>query len=199
MGSRYSSETTQTLQVGDSHLEFVLIRPGAFTMGSHRGLPTELPTRRVRIDSAFFLSRYPVTQAVWRAVMGQSPACFVGDVRLPVDGVSWDDAQTFLARASNVTGARLRLPSEAEWEYACRAGSDAEYFFGDDAARVGEFAWYAANSEDRTHPVGLKKPNDWGLYDMTGNVWEWCEDVWHADYVDAPADAGSVETPLVEQ
>jgi formylglycine-generating enzyme required for sulfatase activity len=103
--------------------------------------------------------------------MGKNPSYFNGENR-PVERVSWDDCQDFCQKLSELTGKRYRLPSEAEWEYACRAGTTTRYFFGDDAALLGDYAWYLGNSDSRTHPVGLKKPNLWGLYDIHGNVWE---------------------------
>jgi formylglycine-generating enzyme required for sulfatase activity len=133
------------------------------------------------------MGRFEVTQRQWFAVMGARPSRFAGDDR-PVENVSWDDAQTFVARLSERTGRRYRLPSEAEWEYAARAGSTTAYPFGSDASRLGTFAWFTANSGGTTQPVGRLQPNAFGLYDMLGNVWEWTEDCWNGSYAGAPTD-----------
>ena len=123
-----------------------------------------------------------MTQEQWQAVMGTNPSRFPGDPKRPVESVSWNDAQEFLRQLSEKEGKLYRLPTEAEWEYAARAGSKATYCFGDDAKLLREYAWYGENSGNRTHPVGQLKPNAWGLYDMHGNVWEWVQDWYTADY-----------------
>jgi formylglycine-generating enzyme required for sulfatase activity len=167
---------------GGVKMDFVLIRPGSFMMGSEKG-DDEKPVHKVTITRPFYMGVYKVTQAQWKAVIGDNPSSFKGD-DLPVEQVSWEDCQRFVAKLKEKAGQGMicRLPTEAEWEYACRAGTKTEYCFGDDEGGLGEYAWYRANSEGKTRPVGQKKPNAWGLYDMHGNVWEWCEDGYSAGY-----------------
>lgn len=132
----------------------------------------------VKNNQDFYLGKYPVTQKQWEAVMGNNPSHFRGEI-LPVETISWDDVQTFIQKLNALSGKQLyRLPTQFEWEYACRAGSRSAYFFGDDEYRLDKYAWYSANSNETTHPVGQKKPNPWGLYDMPGNVWEWTDSFW---------------------
>jgi formylglycine-generating enzyme required for sulfatase activity len=120
---------------------------------------------------------YEVTQGQYRAVMGTNPSDYKGD-NLPVHWVIWNDATEFCRKLSQKEGKTYRLPTEEEWEYACRAGTDTKFFFGNEELRLDAFAWYSQNSNGQPHPVGLKNPNAWGLYDMCGNVEEWCENVW---------------------
>ena len=152
----------------------------------------ERPARKITIPKPFFIGQYEVTQKQWEAVMKKNPSAFKGD-NLPVESVSWDDVQAFIQKLNEKGGGKYRLPTEAEWEYSCRAGSADIFGSGTNGIAVlsgnlNDYAWFRANAENRTHPVGEKNPNAWGLYDMHGNVWEWCQDWYAADfYVRAPA------------
>jgi formylglycine-generating enzyme required for sulfatase activity len=187
----------------DISAEFVVIPPGHFLMGSNNALYSEAPVHSVCFQSSFLLGRYPVTQAQWQAVMGFNPSSFGNHPDQPVENVSWDEATEFCRRLGAQSRRRVRLPSEAEWEYACRAGTTNEFFLGpwgpfvDDSEipwavrdALLDYAWFDLNSGGRSQPVGLKRPNPWEIHDMIGNVWEWCADVWHGDYVGAPSDGG---------
>jgi len=175
-------------------MTFVLIPAGEFTMGAPKSEPNadddEQPQHRVTISQPFYLSQYEVTQAQWQAVMGvaHQSSRFQGENR-PVEQVSWDEAHAFIKalnkRETKTSGLLCRLPTEAQWEYAARAGTSTPHSFGDNAAKLGDYAWYDKNAEGETHPVGQKNPNAWGLYDMYGNVWEWMQD-WYGPY---PANA----------
>ena len=171
-------------------MEFKLLPGGTFTMGDAIGDDDETP-HQVTLTKAFELGVYEVTQEQYEAVMGRAPSKFKGPQN-PVETVSWDDAVEFCRKLSELpaekkAGYVYRLPTEAEWEYACRAGTTTTYSFGDSDSELGDYAWYDKNSGNTTHPVRQKKPNAWGLYDLHGNVWEWCQD-WHGDY---PSGSGS--------
>jgi formylglycine-generating enzyme required for sulfatase activity len=173
-------------------MKFSLIPAGEFYMGSEES-DDEKPVHKVKIHNPLYLGTYPVTQREWEAVMGDKPSGFKGD-DLPVGGVSWDDVQEFIKMLNEKEGTnKYRLPSEAEWEYACRAGTTTRYSFGDLESKLGDYAWYDDNSDDKTHPVGQKEHNPWGLYDMHGNVWEWVQDEYHDSYDGAPTDGSAWE------
>ncbi len=172
--------TPFTNQLG---IKFAWIPPGTFLMGSPSAetgrMVVEIP-HQVTLTRGFFLGIFPVTQLQWHTVMGNDPSHFKGD-ELPVEMVSWDDCQEFCKLLSKQDGLPYRLPTEAEWEYACRAGATTAYYFGFSPNHLGEYAWFFDNSNSQTQPVGQKKPNAWGLYDMHGLVWEWCQD-WYGSY-----------------
>jgi formylglycine-generating enzyme required for sulfatase activity len=166
--------------------EFVLIPAGSFMMGSDekytKASDDERPQHRVSISKPFYLGKYEVTQAQWEAVMGNNPSHFKGPAN-PVEQVSWNDAREFIRRLNQKEGrGGYRLPTEAEWEYAARAGSAGVYSFGDDPAQLEKYAWFGEKDAGSTHPVGQKQPDAQGLHDMYGNVWEWVEDWFAEDY-----------------
>lgn len=173
--------------------EMVEIPAGSFAMGANNGDPDEKPLHSVTIDKPFAIGKTEVTQAQWQAVMGNNPSYFqvCGDT-CPVEQVSWEDAQSFIKKLNAKTGKQYRLPTEAEWEYACRAGSQKEYCGSDTADFV---SWNSYNSGsfffNRPHPVASKQANAFGLYDMSGNVWEWVEDNYHDSYYGAPEDGSA--------
>lgn len=170
-----------TIDLGEGMtMEFVLVPAGSFWMGSHQeiGDADETPRHEVVLSRAYYFGKYEVTQEQWQKIMGENPSAFKGG-KHPVDSVSWDACQVFLKKLREKTGRRFTLPTEAQWEYACRAGTTTRWNFGDDEKQAGDSAWLEVNSEGKTHPVGQKKPNAWGFYDLHGNVWEWCSD-WYA-------------------
>lgn len=178
-------------------LDLVLIPSGTFMMGDDRHHPDEQPIHQVTVPS-FYIGKYPITQAQYRSVMGENAS--VGKrMDDPIEHVSWDDAIEFCAKLSQLTGRSYTLPSESQWEYACRAGTDTAFYFGDTITPElvnynGEYPYNGAPSgENRAQatPVGIFPPNTLGLYDMHGNVWEWCLDSYQASYQGAPSD-GSV-------
>jgi formylglycine-generating enzyme required for sulfatase activity len=187
-------------------MKFVLIPTGQFVMGSkvkryYIIIPrkVERPLHTVKISQPFYLQTSPVTKGQWQKVMGYNPSVWIslGD-NFPVEKVSWYDTQKFIKKLNEIESTnKYRLPTEAEWEYACRAGTTTHFSFGDDdKEEICEYAWVLRNSDKTLHPVETKKPNPWGLYDMHGNVREWVEDDWHGDYEMAPTDGSAwIEEP----
>ena len=164
--------------------EMVWVEGGTFRMGatSEQGSDAydfEKPVHSVTL-SGYYIGKTEVTQALWKAVMGSNPSNLKGD-DLPVESVSWDDCQEFIRELNALTGQNFRLPTEAEWEFACRGGNNSRGYKYSGSNYIDNVAWYGGNSGDKTHPVATKLPNELGIYDMTGNVWEWCAD-WYGDY-----------------
>ena len=182
------------LDLGDGvTMEFIFVKPGNFVMGGEnekegRFACVEVPKHGVELTQGFYLGKYEVTQSQYMAAMGQNPSRSAKGVDCPVDNVSEPDAQQFCIRLSEITNVEARLPTEAEWEYASRAGSSTKWFFGDDPSKIGDYAWYKGNAGAKSHPVGQKKPNPWGFYDIYGNVCERIADKYHkAYYSESPA------------
>jgi formylglycine-generating enzyme required for sulfatase activity len=161
--------------------EMVFVEGGTFSMGSVIGIGDndERPAHQVTVSS-FHIGKYEITQRQWVAVMGSNPSYFKGD-NLPVENVSWDDVHNFIKRLNSQTGKHYRLPTEAEWEYAARGGRQSKGYTYSGSNNVDAVAWYGENSSNSTRPVGGKTPNELGIYDMSGNVWEWCYD-WYGAY-----------------
>jgi formylglycine-generating enzyme required for sulfatase activity len=183
-----------SITIVDLSMKLMEIPAGTFVMGSpdsevDRGRNAE-PLTTVTITKPFWLGATEVTQGQWKAVMGNNRSRFKINDQFPVERVSWNDAVAFCDKLNQMygnslpPGYRYSLPTEAQWEYACRAGTTTRFFFGDDLDynKLGQYAWYRNNSEGESHSVGEKLPNDWGLYDMHGNVWEWCSDWYSASY-----------------
>jgi formylglycine-generating enzyme required for sulfatase activity len=190
LATAQGNDSAYTNSIG---MKFVLVPAGTFMMGADKNSETESyddeePRHQVRIGKPFYLGVTEVTQQQWKDVMGNNPSIFKGEDN-PVEMVSWEDAQDFIKRLNQKEGhSRYRLPTEAEWEYAARAGSTSAYFFGDDPSQLGDYAWYGKNSGMTPHPVGQLRPNAWGLYDMLGNVYEPTGD-WYGDtyYANSPS------------
>ncbi len=196
-GVEWEKEIVQQPATRDTSLSSTVYRPpstvpfnypmvsvagGTFTMGSpsREGSRNDNECQHSVTVNSFSMGQYEVTQAQWKAVMGSNPSGHIGCADCPVENVSWDDVQAFIKRLNIATGKHYRLPSEAEWEYAARGGVKTRYYPYAGSNTPGSVAWYKNNSGSETHPVGSKLPNELGLYDMSGNVWEWCQDVYQA-------------------
>jgi formylglycine-generating enzyme required for sulfatase activity len=184
---------------GNVPFTMVWVEAGAFTMGAYAGeqgsSSSDFPSHEVTFSHGFWIGKYPVTKAQWQAVMNTRMwGDFISgtnDADSPAVNVAWADTQAFVAALNGLTGRTFRLPTEAEWEYACRAGTKTRFYWGDDLglSLIGDYAWWAGNAasagEEYAHVVGLKLPNAWGIYDMSGNTWEWCQD-WFGPYSSEP-------------
>lgn len=174
-----SGKSVELFTVNGVSFEMVRVDGGSFMMGSNDGR-REKPIHLETVKT-FWIGRTEVTQALWEAVMGSNPSYFKGS-NLPVENVSWDDCQEFIERLNRKTGKKFRLPSDAEWEYAARGGNRSAGYKYSGSNDIGRVAWYDDNSNGNTHPVASKLDNELGLYDMSGNVWEWCQDCWRKNY-----------------
>ena len=165
-------------------IDMVRVEAGTFTMGATPEMKKpdkdEKPAHQVTLTNDYYIGKYEVTQALWQAVMGNNPSNFKGD-NLPVEQVSWDDCQEFISKLNSITGKTFRLPTEAEWEYAARGGKKSRGYQYSGSNNISDVAWYKDNSDSKTHTVGSKQANELGIYDMTGNVWELCQD-WYGKY-----------------
>jgi formylglycine-generating enzyme required for sulfatase activity len=200
--NKEASEPTPAELLKTFREEFIHITPGKgkfpaeFAMGEEGG--PGAPVHKVRLGRLFHVARYEVPQNLWEAVMGSNPSRWKGK-RNSAEMLSYDDAVVFCAKATKLMRTAkligdneiIRLPSEAEWEYVARAGTTTRYSFGDKEKDLGAYAWFTGNAAGNDPPVGAKKPNPWGLYDVHGYLWEWCSDAWHENYKDAPADGSA--------
>ena len=183
-GSSLSGNTITIPVKNGISIDMVRVEAGTFTMGATPEMENpwddEKPTHQVTLTNDYYIGKYEVTQALWKAVMGKNPSKFKGE-SLPVEKVSWNDCQEFLSKLNKITGKKFRLPTEAEWEYAARGGKKSRGYQYSGSNNILDVAWYGDNSGFKTHAVGSKQANELGIYDMTGNVWEWCQD-WKGSY-----------------
>ena len=179
------SDNTISIPVKDGiSIDMVRVEAGTFTMGATPEMKdpygNEKPTHRVTLTNDYYIGKYEVTQALWQTVMDNNPSNFPGD-NLSVEQVSWDDCQEFISKLNRITGKTFRLPTEAEWEYAARGGNKSRGYQYSGSNNLSDVAWYEENSGYKTNAVGTKQANELGIYDMSGNVWEWCQD-WYGTY-----------------
>lgn len=180
----YTSYKNNVLIVNAVSYEFVRVESGTFMMGAASEVKDsnadEKPVHQVTLTNNYYIGKTEVTQALWKAVMGNNPSNHKGD-NLPVECVSWNDCQRFISKLNAVTGKIFRLPTEAEWEFAARGGNNSKHYQYSGGNNIDEVAWYCFNSGEQTHDVAIKQPNELGIYDMSGNVYEWCQD-WYGNY-----------------
>ena len=180
-----SNSNTISISVKDGvSIDMVKVEAGTFMMGATSEMKNpdidEKPVHQVTLTNDYYMGKYEVTQALWEAVMGSNPSKYKGD-NLPVESVSWNDCQEFISRLNSLTGRKFRLPTEAEWEYAARGGKKSRSYQYSGSSNISDVAWYDENCGSTTRAVGTKRPNELGIYDMSGNVWEWCHD-WYSSY-----------------
>lgn len=168
------TDSVLTVTVDDVTFKMIRVEGGSFLMGSNDGYDREKPIHQVTLNS-YCIGQTEVTQELWKAVMGSNPSEFVGEKR-PVESVSWEKCQTFISKLNELTGKSFRLPTEAEWEFAARGGNKSKGYTYSGSNTVDEVAWYYSNSDNTTHDVATKDANELGIYDMSGNVYEWCQD-----------------------
>ena len=176
-----SDGSVKKFTVNGVSFKMIAVEGGTFHMGSNDGESEsdEKPVHSVTL-SRYYIGQTEVTQALWKAVMGGNPSCFTGD-NLPVEKVSWYDCQEFISRLNQLTGEKFRLPTEAEWEFAARGGNQSKGYIYSGSNEIDDVAWYRDNASCETQPVATKQANELGIYDMSGNVWEWCQD-WYGSY-----------------
>ena len=184
-GGGESEDSNQTFTVNGVSFDMIAVEGGTFTMGATAeqasdAYSDEKPTHQVTLSS-YYIGKTEVTQELWQAVMGSNPSKFSG-TNLPVEKVSWEDCQSFVIKLNELTGKNFRLPTEAEWEYAARGGNKSNGFKFSGGNNIAEVAWYSENGNKISHPVATKAPNELGIYDMSGNVWEWCSDWYSSSY-----------------
>ena len=183
VGGSVNDGQNKVFTVNGVSFKMIAVKGSTFQMGSDDGSDVEKPVHQVTL-SDYYIGETEVTQELWSAVMGSNPSEFPGNMQRPVEMVSWNDCQTFISRLNELTGATFRLPTEAQWEYAARGGNKSKGYTYSGSNAIDDVAWYNDNSDRMTHPVKTKAPNELGIYDMSGNVFEWCSD-WYGDYSSA--------------
>ena len=172
----------ETFTVNGVSFDMIEVEGGTYKMGDDNSTEADEKPAHNETIATFQIGKTEVTQELWQAVMGANPSNFKGEANLPVEKVSWTDCNTFITKLNQATGKNFRLPTEAEWEYAARGGNKSQGFTYSGSNTIGDVAWYDGNSSSKTHPVAQKQPNELGIYDMSGNVWEWTSDKYSTDY-----------------